>query len=79
MNQRIDKLAYAGYDYATSAGKDDRSSLIETDMDLLAFNAGITNANTSKGLSVIHLTCKPTGKRYDSREGRSDKDISVIF
>jgi hypothetical protein len=52
MFKRIDELARAGYQYAISNGQDNQSHLIKDDMDLMAFNAGISNANLRNNLNT---------------------------
>lgn len=51
----IDPMAVAGYEYATKTGTHPRTVTVKTDMDLLAFNAGISNANLRHGLAVAKI------------------------
>jgi hypothetical protein len=78
MSEKIDKLAYAGYDYAISKGKNDKSSLIKNDLDLMAFNAGISNANIRHNMSVTKISCSPTIRKHDNYQGASDKELSLL-
>lgn len=44
-------LAFAGYDYAIHGGNE-LLPLMENEMDLTAFNAGISNANVRHDLNI---------------------------
>nr|WP_176703623.1 hypothetical protein [Vibrio sp. 04Ya108] len=73
MFERIDQIARQGYLYAIG---EEYECTIESDMDLMAFNAGITNANGKHNLSVQklqHVSC-----RYIQGPCRtSDKELSL--
>ena len=71
----IDEMAFAGYEYALN-GRD--IPKFETEMDLLAFNAGISNANIRHNLNVPQLTSS-TSKSHDLRERVSDKELQTTW
>ncbi|WP_162926492.1 hypothetical protein [Teredinibacter purpureus] len=48
---RIDEVAKSGYEWARTGGVSIPSG-VESEMDLMAFNAGVSNANISLGLNV---------------------------
>ena len=79
MYERIDKIAIAGYNYAISEGKNNQSHLIEDDMDLMAFNAGISNANIRNDSEVPKLTATPTTRKHDNYHGHSDKELALCW
>ena len=54
MITRNTELAFAGHDYAVSGGKKMLPNM-KDEMDLTAFNAGISNANARHGLDVKKL------------------------
>jgi hypothetical protein len=51
---RNTELAFAGYDYAIHGGNE-LLPMMEGEMDLTAFNAGISNANVRHGLNINKL------------------------
>lgn len=63
----IDPMAAAGYEYATKTGTP-RTVTIKTDMDLLAFNAGISNANVRHGLAVAKIAAPGTVQVQKQRD-----------
>lgn len=54
LHTRNTGLAFAGYDYAIHGGNE-LLPLMEGEMDLTAFNAGISNANAKHGLNIKKL------------------------
>jgi hypothetical protein len=79
MFERIDELARVGYQYAVSNGQDNQSHLIEDDMDLMAFNAGISNANLRNSLNTPKLGASPTERSHDNYHAHSDKELALCW
>ena len=72
---RIDGMAIQGYDYVMHKGK---IPSFNTDMDLLAFNAGISNANIRHNRNVAPIIEISTSKYHQQKDTDSDKTLSVI-
>ncbi|CCN40167.1 hypothetical protein VIBNIFTn2_120149 [Vibrio nigripulchritudo FTn2] len=72
MFNRLDQIAKQGFLYAIGEKHD---CLIETEMELLAFNAGITDANKRHGLSVDRMTGIP--KIYVSGEKTNRNPVKI--
>jgi hypothetical protein len=76
MNTIIDKFAFAGYDYATSGGAVPK---FNTELELMAFNAGISNANIRHNLSVDKIIIRSTNNYHDSKSVASHKELSSVW
>jgi hypothetical protein len=72
---RIDGMAIKGYDYAIHAGKIPE---FETDMDLMAFNAGISNANIRHNHNIPPITEISKKVYHQSKDRESDKTLGII-
>jgi hypothetical protein len=76
MNTIIDKFAFAGYDYAISGGKIPQ---IRTELELMAFNAGINNANIRDNLNVEKIKTIDHNKYHESIHRASHKELSTVW
>jgi hypothetical protein len=72
----IDEMAYSGYLYATNKG-----GIPEfiSEIDLLAFNAGISNANSRHGLNIPPIWAIETIKIISKAETASDKELATVW
>ncbi|MFK5950999.1 MAG: hypothetical protein QM500_19780 [Methylococcales bacterium] len=71
----IDEMAFRGYEYALSGAS---MPDFETEMDLLAFNAGISNANIKNGLNVEKILSVNISY-IAGRPRASDKELSITW
>lgn len=73
----IDDMARCGYLYAQT---DDKAMIpqLSSDMDLLAFNAGISNANIRLGLACPQLMSS-TIKSIDCGEAAGHKELQTVW
>lgn len=74
---RIDGMACSGYDYAVS-GMNTSMPEFSNDMDLMAFNAGINNANIKHDLHVKKVG-SVSMTYLDNRDRISDKELSTVW
>lgn len=70
---RIDAVAMQGFRYASGQAY---SVELVTEMDLLAFNAGIRNANHHNGSNVDTFKAITT-RRVEGKPQTSDKELSL--
>jgi len=71
----IDDMAFKGFDFASEKGE---MPLFTDDMDLMAFNAGISNANIRYGLKVPSVNYYKT-KHIETRIRASDKELQTVW
>lgn len=72
----IDEMAFKGYDYAL--GLEAALPDFEDDMGLMAFNAGISNANIRHGLKVPHVKYLET-THVEHRGRVSFKELQTVW
>ncbi len=73
----IDNFAFLGHDYAVSPGRT-KIPTFNSDMDLMAFNLGINNANIRNGLNID--TLKTVVKKTIEHKNRAtDKELAVVW
>lgn len=73
--REIDEFAVLGYKYATSEGG---VPSFPTEMALLAFNAGISNANIRTGTRCAAIGASSTKRFIQGAEGRADKELALL-
>ena len=72
---RIDTMATHGYEYAAQRGKVPK---LKDQMDIDAFNAGISNFNIRNGAHIAPLLIR-TRKFSDGANGRvADKELAIV-
>lgn len=73
----IDDMAFSGYDYALSGGTLPIPEMT-TEMDVLAFNAGISNANIRQGLNIEKIAAY-SATHIDGRTRASEKELRTVW
>jgi uncharacterized Zn finger protein len=71
----IDDMAQCGYYYAVNG---ERIPNIISELELLAFNAGITNANTRHNLNISQITATKLGQ-IEQTERASYKELQTVW
>ena len=79
-DERIDQYATYGYEWAICGGKGIPCGL-ETEMDFIAFNAGISNANIRHELNIPdYIPSQSLVRRcHDNRAPRSDISMQLGY
>lgn len=77
-DSNIDTMACAGYDYAVSEKKLQMPDFA-TDMNLMAFNAGISNANIKHGLNINPISITSSNVSIEGRFHESDKTLGILW
>ena len=68
-------MARIGYDYAV---KDGFIPEFNSDMELMAFNAGVSNANIRNNLNVAPITVIAKN-RVETKEAASYKELQTVW